>query len=198
MVVGYLRQVWEFEVVEVHGEPFLDLLLDVLVDDGIALSAARRSEYDRRTERVHDVDPPLVPLLAVVEARGQVHRVFVGQEARLLLERFVLGVEYVVHQIVFQQTRHPYSAHEQADISDRYGQYVERRVGHRRKRQLQQPPVEEKQHAAYGQRRDDFPPRDLFLFHARRSQTRKGEKYDGEQFSPSRCGLPRIKCSMPA
>ncbi len=58
MVVSYLRQVGEFEVVEVHGEPFLDLLLDELIDDSIALSAARRSEYDRRAKRVHDVDPP--------------------------------------------------------------------------------------------------------------------------------------------
>ena len=90
----------------------------------------------------------------------------------------------MIHQIVFQQTGHPYAAHEQADVSDRYGQYVERRVRNRRKRQFQQPPVEEKQHAAHRERRDDSSPCNFLLLYAFRSQTRECQKYDGEQFRP--------------
>ena len=34
MVVGDLREVWELVIVDVHGESLLDLLFDVVIDDG--------------------------------------------------------------------------------------------------------------------------------------------------------------------
>lgn len=34
MVVGDLREVWELVIVDVHGKSLLDLLFDVVIDDG--------------------------------------------------------------------------------------------------------------------------------------------------------------------
>ena len=57
MVVGYLREVRELVVVDIHGKGFLDLLFDVVVHHGIALSRAWCSQHDRGPERVYDIDP---------------------------------------------------------------------------------------------------------------------------------------------
>ena len=57
MVVGYLRKVRKLVVIDIHGKGFLNLLFDVVVHYGIALSGAGCSQYDRGSERVHDVDP---------------------------------------------------------------------------------------------------------------------------------------------
>ena len=51
MVVGYLREVRKLVVIDIHGKGFLDLLFDVVVHHGIALSGARCSQYDRGSER---------------------------------------------------------------------------------------------------------------------------------------------------
>ena len=61
MVVGYLREVRELVVVDIHGKGFLDLLFDVVVHHGIALSRARCPQHDRGPERVHDIDPAVPP-----------------------------------------------------------------------------------------------------------------------------------------
>ncbi len=37
MVVGDLREVWKLVIVDVHGESLLDLLFDVVIDDGEGL-----------------------------------------------------------------------------------------------------------------------------------------------------------------
>ena len=70
MVVGDLREVWELVIVDVHGESLLDLLFDVVIDDGEGFPRARGSEYHGCTERIDNVDPSLVPSFLVVESGG--------------------------------------------------------------------------------------------------------------------------------
>ena len=70
MVVGDLREVWELVIVDVHGESLLDLLFDVVIDDGEGLPRARGSEYHGCTEGIDNVDPSLVPSFLVVESGG--------------------------------------------------------------------------------------------------------------------------------
>ena len=107
MVVGNGRKVGKLEVVDIHRVALFDLLLDKVIDHGIGLSAARCSEYDCCAERIYDIDPTSVPSLAIVEARGQIYRVFVGQETCFLLKGFVFVIEHIIHQIVFQKTARP-------------------------------------------------------------------------------------------
>lgn len=84
MIVGYLREVGELVVVDVHRKSLLHLLLDVIVYNRIGLTRTRRAEYHRRTERIDDVDPALVPLFTIVEACGEIHRILVLHQASLL------------------------------------------------------------------------------------------------------------------
>ena len=67
MVVGLSpERSGNFVVIDIHGKGFLDLLFDVVVHHGIALSGARCSQYDRGSERVYDIDPA-VPFLALID-----------------------------------------------------------------------------------------------------------------------------------
>ena len=84
MIVGNLREVGELVVVDVHRKSLLNLLLDVVVHNRIRLTRTRRAEYHRRTEGIDDVDPALVPPLAIVEACGKIHRILVLHQASLL------------------------------------------------------------------------------------------------------------------
>ena len=68
MVVGYGGQVTEFEVIHVHREALLNLLLDKIIYNGVGLAAARRTQHDGRTEGIHHIDPAIVPTLFVIEA----------------------------------------------------------------------------------------------------------------------------------
>lgn len=78
MVVGYLRKVRKLVVIDIHGKGFLNLLFDVVVHHGIALSGARCSQHDRGSERVYDIDPA-VPFLALIDKfRGQVDGILVS------------------------------------------------------------------------------------------------------------------------
>ena len=44
MVIRYGRKIVEFKIINVHGEAFLDLLLNERIDDTVSFSAARRSD----------------------------------------------------------------------------------------------------------------------------------------------------------
>ena len=102
MVVGNLREVWELVIVDVHGESLLDLLFDVVIDDGERLPRARGSEYHGCTEGIDNVDPSLVPSFLVVESGGSIDGVFVLQEACLLHEALILEVEDIIHELVLE------------------------------------------------------------------------------------------------
>ena len=84
MIVGYLREVGELVVADVHRKSLLNLLLDVVVHNRIRLTRTRWAEYHRRTEGIDDVDPSLVPPLAIVEACGKIHRILVLHQTSLL------------------------------------------------------------------------------------------------------------------
>ncbi len=70
MVVGDLREVRGLVIVDVHGESLLDLLFDVVIDDGEGLSRAWGSEYHGCAEGIDNVDPSLALSFLVVESGG--------------------------------------------------------------------------------------------------------------------------------
>ena len=129
-----------------------------------------------------NVDPAVVPPLFIVETGGQVHGVFVGQKACLLLERFVFVVERVVHEVVFQKAARPQSRHQEADVSRRHRCDVEYHRRRERQGQVEQPPVQEEQYEARHECRADSRPCDLLVLYARRPQAREGEQHDGKEF----------------
>ena len=107
VIINNCREVGILEVVAVDGKPFLNLLLDEIIDDGIGLTAARRSQYGDRTERIHHVYPAFPFLSPVPEFGRQVNGILVFHKAGFLHERFILGIENVLQQIVLQQTANP-------------------------------------------------------------------------------------------
>ena len=66
MVIDDKAQVRELEIIAVKRIAFLYLLLDELVDDTVALPAARRTDHHAAPLGQYDVDPPIVPFLLVI------------------------------------------------------------------------------------------------------------------------------------
>ena len=124
MVVGNHREVGKLEVIDIHGVPLLDLLLDEVVYNSIGLTATRCTEDDGCTERIHDIYPAFVPLLFIVEPCGQIDRVVICQKPCFLHKTLVLVVEDIFHQVVLQESAHPKSSHQQTDIACRHCRYV--------------------------------------------------------------------------
>jgi len=117
VVVGDDGQIVELEVVDIHRETFLDHLLDIVVDDGIALAGTGRTQHDAGPKGVDDIDPAGVPPFPVVEERGKIDRVFVLDQPRFLHETFVLVVERIVRHSAREQPSEPDARREQADIA---------------------------------------------------------------------------------
>ena len=181
MVVGDSGKVGIFKVVNILTESLFYLLLDERINHGVRFSAARRAQYDGSTERIHNVNPAVVPLLPVIETGGQVNGILVFKQACFLHERLILLIEHVIHQVVLQQATHVKSRHEQADIADRHREHVQGGVPLHTEREGKHPPVEEEEHEPHAHERPYFRPRDFFLFHARSAQTGKCEQQDGKQ-----------------
>ena len=57
----------ELIVVDIHGKAFLNLLLDIVVHNGVRLTRTRRAEHHRGTEGIDHVNPTFVPLLLLVK-----------------------------------------------------------------------------------------------------------------------------------
>ena len=106
MVVSNHREVGKLEIVHILRIPLFNLLLDEGVYHGVGFSAARSTQYDGRTKRIYHVNPTVVPLLPVIETGGQVDGILVFKQACFLHERFVLLIEHIVHEVVFQQAAH--------------------------------------------------------------------------------------------
>ena len=157
-------------------------MFDKTVYHGIRLSAARCAQYDGRTERVYYVDISVVPLLPVIEACGQVHRILVLDEPRFLHEALVLHVEHVFHEVGAQKATHPCAGHQQADIARRNGGGVQCRVCLYGQRQGQYPPVQKKQHQPCCKHRPNPCPRDFFLLDPLRAQTRECQQHQRKKF----------------
>ena len=182
MVVGNHREVGKLEVVNILTESLFNLLLDERVYYGIGFSRTRRAEYDGCTERIHDIDPAVIPFFLVIETGGQINGIFIGEQVRFLLETFVLVVENIVHEVVLQQAAYVQPRHQEADIADRHRENIDSGIRLYAQWQRQYPPIQEKEHKPHAHERPDFRPCDFFLLHARRTQTGQSEQQDGEQF----------------
>ncbi len=86
VVVGDLRKVGKFVVVNVLGVALFDLLFNELIDNTVAFPAARASHTDTSSLRIYYVCEPAVPLLVIVKLRRQIYGVFVLDQAGFLLE----------------------------------------------------------------------------------------------------------------
>ena len=117
MIVGYLRQIGELIVVDIHRKAFLYLLLDVVVHNSVRLARTRCTEYHRGAEGIDYVNPALVPFLLIVKTCGEIDGILILHQSCFLHETLVLRIEYIIHQVVLQQSAHPYTCHQQTDIA---------------------------------------------------------------------------------
>ena len=76
------------------------MLPDERVNDTERLTRTRRTQYNRATERIDDIDPSFVHLLFPVVYHRNVHRIIIADQCFRLLERFVLKVETVLTNLV--------------------------------------------------------------------------------------------------
>ena len=76
------------------------MLPDKRVDDAERLTRTRRTQYNRATERIDDINPALVHLLLPVVYHRYVHRIVIVHQSLRLLERLVLEVEAVITHLV--------------------------------------------------------------------------------------------------
>ena len=127
MIVGYSGQVAEFEIVHIHRKALFYLLLDEIIYHCIGFSAARRTQHDGSPKGIHDIYPAVVPTLLVVEPCRQIDRILAFDKPRFLHETLVFVIEHIVHEVVLQQTAHPQTAHQQADITCANGQDIQSR-----------------------------------------------------------------------
>ena len=73
VIVSNGGEVGKLEIVDIGGIAFLYLLLDVGVHYRKGLARTGRSQYDGGTERIHDIDPSVVPLLVIIEPCRQIY-----------------------------------------------------------------------------------------------------------------------------
>ncbi len=76
------------------------MLPDERVNDTERLTRTRRTQYNRATERIDDIDPSFVHFLFPVVYHRDVHRIVVIYQDFRLLEGFVLEVETVFAHLV--------------------------------------------------------------------------------------------------
>ena len=124
VVVSNGGEVGKLEIVDIGGIAFLYLLFDVGVHHRKGLARTGRSQHDGGTERVHDIDPSVVPLLAIIEPCRQIYGIFIFDKPCFLHETFVLVVEHIVHKVLFEKAGDPYTGGEQAEIADGKSEYI--------------------------------------------------------------------------
>lgn len=117
MVVGDEREVGKLVVVNVHGEAFLDLLLDILIDYGVAFTRTGSAQDYARPEGIDHIDPARTPLFTIIVAGGQIYGIFVLDKAGFLQEALVLDIERVVGRRPDKQSSGPDTGGKQADVT---------------------------------------------------------------------------------
>src|SRR5690606_22950440 len=100
MVVGNRGKVVKLKIVDIHRKPLFDMLLDVVVYDGVGFSGAGSTKYNRSSKRVDDINPSIVPLSFVKKPCGKIDRVFFFYHTVFLPNTLVFIIENIVHQIV--------------------------------------------------------------------------------------------------
>ena len=113
----------------------------------------------------------------VVKSCGEVYRVFILHQSCFLHETLVFCVEYIVHQVIFEQSAHPYATHQQTDIAHRECEDIERSRFHLTNGQSQQPPIEKEKDEAWEKHCPNLRPCYFLLLHAFCSQTWESKKY---------------------
>lgn len=119
MVVGYDRKIVEFEIVDIHRKAFFDQLFDELIDDGIALARAGKTDDVHGSENIDDVYVSIVPLPVIIKPSAKIHRIFVFDQPCFLHEALVFIIERIIRQTVGKKSAAPNSACEQANVSYR-------------------------------------------------------------------------------
>ena len=100
LIEEVLSKCRELIVIDHHRKALRRMLTDERVDDAERLTRTRRTQHDRPTERVDDIDPALMhPLVEVIHHRD-VHRILRLALFLRLLEGFVLEVEPVLPNLV--------------------------------------------------------------------------------------------------
>src|SRR5690554_3162135 len=100
MVVGNGAKVVKLEIVDIHRKALFDMLLDVIVYDGVGCSGAGSAKHNRSSKRVDNINPSIVPLAFVKKPCGKIDRVFIFYQTGFLLETLVFIIKNIVHQIV--------------------------------------------------------------------------------------------------
>src|SRR5690606_11959356 len=100
MVVGNRGEVVKLEIVDVHRKPLFDMLLDVVVYDGVGFSGAGSTKYNRSPKRVYDINPSIVPLAFIKKLCGKIDRIFIFYQTGFLPKALVFIIENIVHQII--------------------------------------------------------------------------------------------------
>ena len=161
-------------------ESFGNLLFDVIVYYRVALARTGRSKHDGSAEGVDYIDPS-VPFPALIDKLcRQVDGILILHEPCLLHEALIGRVEHIFHEIVLQHPAYPHAGHQQQDIPGCKCCRVQGGIDHRTERQVEHPPVHEKQHQSGKERGIYFLPCHLLVLYAFCTQAREGEEYDGK------------------
>ena len=100
MIVGNGGEVVKLEIVDVHRKPLFDVLLDVVVYDGVGFSRAGSTKYNRGSKWVDDINPTVIPFAFIIELRRKIDGVFIFHQTGFLPKTLVFIIENIVHQIV--------------------------------------------------------------------------------------------------
>lgn len=118
MIIGNLAQIIVFKIIEIKAESFLYHLFDVLIDDRIALAAARSADYGCSTIRILNVDSSVVPFLFIKKTGRQIDRMFVIYATSFLREALIGPVERIIEQADRPQAAGQYAGQHQAEIAE--------------------------------------------------------------------------------
>src|SRR5690606_16271686 len=97
MVEGNRGKVVKLKIVDIHRKALFDMLLDVVVYDGVGFSGAGSTKYNRSPKRIDDINPSIVPFAFVKKLRRKIDRVFIFYQTGFLLETLVFIIENIVH-----------------------------------------------------------------------------------------------------
>ena len=97
VVVDNDRKIIEFEIINIHGETFFNLLFDELIDYAIRFSAARAADNGNSPCWIYYIGEPIVPLLFIIKSGWQIYGIFILDQSGFLHETFILIIKGIVH-----------------------------------------------------------------------------------------------------
>ena len=104
MIICYLRKIGKLIVVDIHGKTLFNLLFDIVVNNSVRFSTAGSTQYNSSSKRIDNIDPSIVLLFTIPEAGRQINRIFIVHKLHLLHKGFILYIEYIIHQIILNQS----------------------------------------------------------------------------------------------